>query len=87
MWSRRGACFLCGIHEFSMSLRNASVINSKRVVVVVWCVWEEVREVGLHLSPVCAKFEMDRRLVSIWVRTNHTMDMLVSHPLHATVST
>ena len=35
MWSRRGACFLCGIHEFSMSLRTASVINSKRVVVVV----------------------------------------------------
>ena len=34
------------------------------------------------LTCVCAKFGMDRRLVSIWVRTNHTLDMLVSHPLH-----
>ena len=51
------------------------------------CVWKEVREVGLHVLPLCAKFGMDRRLVSILVQTNHTLDILVSHPLHAAVST
>ena len=44
-----------------------------------WCVgqegreevWKEVREVGLHLSPVCSKFGMDACLVQVLVRTDH----------------
>ena len=50
--------------------------------------WKEMREVGLHVLPACARFGLDRRLVSFFlVRTNQTLDILVSHTLHATVST
>ena len=38
MWSRRGACFLCGRRALSMSLRTASARNSKRGG-GVWVVW------------------------------------------------
>ena len=92
MWSRRGACFLCGIHVLSVSLRTASARQSKRGGGGGTGGEEGSVEGGERggiacLTCVCTRFGMDARLVPVLVQTDHTLDILVSHTLHATVST
>ena len=62
MWSRRGACLLCGRRALSMSLRTASARNSKRGggVWVVWrggksvCVCVEISWSAIRCMPLSA---------------------------------